>query len=142
MPIPTRRAMLLSLLATPALAQAPRQITFGLVLPDDPERLRPRWAAFLADLGAGSKIDVQAFYAPDEAALIHATRTGAVQLAWLTNTGAIEAVDSAAAEVFARRTFPDTSTGVRSLLLVNKSSPFQSMEDVIAAPAGTLSYRT
>jgi phosphonate transport system substrate-binding protein len=85
---------------------------------------------------------VQAFYAPDEAALIQAIRSAAVQLAWLTNAGAIEAVDSAGAEVFARRTFPDTGTGVRSLLVVKKSSSLQSLGDVIAAPAGTLSYRT
>lgn len=141
----TRRSILLgatgSALVMSARAEVVRPLVFGLVTGSDPERLRPKWRPFLDDMAKGVGTAVEPFYAENESRLVDAIGKGRVHVAWLSNLGAIEAVDHAGAEVFARRSNPDTSTGYRPILVANKTSPLRTLEDVLAAPDGMLAYR-
>ncbi|MBV8912249.1 MAG: phosphate/phosphite/phosphonate ABC transporter substrate-binding protein [Acetobacteraceae bacterium] len=137
----TRRAALLGSVATAARAQAAGEISFGAVLSATAQTLHARWAAFLEDVSKVTGMRITGFFGADEAAVIEAMRTGKVQIASLSNETAIQAVDRAQAEVFAEKTYPDGTSFYRSLLIASKEGPLQSLEDVLAAPAGTLTFR-
>jgi phosphonate transport system substrate-binding protein len=77
-------------------------------------------------------LKVKAFFAPDYAGVIEGMRFNKVQVAWLGNKSAMEAVDRANGEVFAQMVNADGTQGYYSHLIVHKSSPLASVEDVLA----------
>ena len=58
-------------------------------------------------------------------------RFGKVDVAWFGNKSAIEAVDRAGGEVFAQTIKADGSRGYYSLLITNKDSKINSLDDVL-----------
>jgi phosphonate transport system substrate-binding protein len=58
-------------------------------------------------------------------------RFGKVDVAWFGNKSAIEAVDRAGGEVFAQTIKDDGSKGYYSLLIVNKDSKINSLDDIL-----------
>lgn len=62
-------------------------------------------------------------------------RFNKVQVAWHGNKSAMEAVDRAGGEVFARMVQPDGGVGYWSLMLVHKDSPLRNLDDVLKARA-------
>jgi len=75
-------------------------------------------------------------FVPDYAGVIEALRFNKVQVAWMGNKSAMEAVDRAGAEVFAKVVGKDGTEGYYSLLVVHKDSPIKSLEDVLKQRAG------
>ena len=138
----TRRLALAAGLMLPLAAQAADapEINFGIIATEGSQNLRSVWAPFLEDMQKAVGAKVNGFYPSDYAGVIEAMRFNKVQVAWYGNASAIQAVDRAEGEVFAQKTYADGSKGYYSLLIVNKDSPYQSLEQLLQAPPGTLNF--
>ncbi len=142
----TRRAALAAALALPLAAHAADQaaaapeINFGIISTEGSANLRSVWAPFLEDMQKAVGAKVNGFYPSDYAGVIEAMRFNKVQIAWYGNASAIQAVDRADGEVFIQKTYADGTKGYYSLLIVNKDSPYQSLEQLLKAPPGTLNF--
>jgi phosphonate transport system substrate-binding protein len=77
-------------------------------------------------------LKVKAFFAPDYAGIIEGMRFNKVQMAWLGNKSAMEAVDRSNAEVFAQMVNIDGTQGYYSHLIVHKDSPLNNLNDVFS----------
>jgi phosphonate transport system substrate-binding protein len=131
-----RRSILAVLAATTALwfpgvhAQT-RELNFGFISTEASSNLKASWQPLLEDLQKSTGIKVNAFFASDYAGIIEAMRFNKVQVAWFGNKSAMEAVDRANGEVFAKVVGKDGTEGYYSLLVVNKDSPLKSLDDVL-----------
>lgn len=114
-----------------ALAQAPREINFGILSTESSQNLKQDWQPLLADMEKRTGLKVNAFFAPDYAGIVEALRFGKVQVAWMGNKSAIEAVDRADAEVFAQVVNADGTMGYHSLVSVHKDSPYRNIEELL-----------
>ena len=76
-------------------------------------------------------LKIKAFFAPDYAGIIEGMRFNKVQVAWLGNKSAMEAVDRANGEVFAQMVNADGTQGYSSHLIVHKDSPIATLDDVL-----------
>ncbi len=120
-------------LSTPAAAQT---INFGLISTESSTNLKSAWQPVLDDMAKATGLEVKAFFAPDYAGVIEGMRFNKVQIAWMGNKAAMEAVDRASAEVFAKTVNKDGTEGYFSLLVVHKDSPLKSLDDVLRQRAG------
>ena len=111
-------------------AQAQQQINFGIIATDSASVQRERWEPFFRDMEKKTGLKVNSFYAPDYAGVIEAMRFDKVQVAWMGNKAAMEAVDRANADVFAQVVYADGTLGYYSLLITHKDSPYNTVEDV------------
>ena len=142
----TRRVALAAALVLPLAAHAADQaaaapkINFGIISTEGSANLRSVWAPFLEDMQKAVGAKVNGFYPSDYAGVIEAMRFNKVQIAWYGNASAIQAVDRADGEVFIQKTYADGTKGYYSLLIVNKDSPYQSLEQLLKAPPGTLNF--
>lgn len=117
-------------LAATAGAQT-KEIGFGIISTESSANLKSSWQPLLDDLQKTTGVKVNAFFAPDYAGIIEGMRFNKVQVAWFGNKSAMEAVDRAGAEVFARMVQPDGGTGYWSLMIVHKDSKLQTLQDVL-----------
>lgn len=117
-------------LAAPVAAQT-KELNFGLISTESSANLKSAWQPVFDDMSKATGIKVTAFFAPDYAGVIEAMRFNKVQVAWMGNKSAMEAVDRASAEVFAKIVGKDGTEGYYSLLVVHKDSPLKSLEDVL-----------
>ncbi len=138
----TRRLALGAALAWPLAVQAADapEINFGIIATEGSQNLRSIWAPFLEDMQKAVGVRVNGFYPSDYAGVIEAMRFNKVQVAWYGNASAIQAVDRAEGEVFTQKTYADGTKGYYSLLIVNKDSPYRSLEQLLKAPPGTLNF--
>jgi phosphonate transport system substrate-binding protein len=116
--------------AAPAAAEAPKELNFGIISTESSQNLKQDWGVLLQDLEKHLGIKVNGFFAPDYAGVIEAMRFNKVHIAWYGNKSGMEAVDRAGGEVFAQQIAEDGSPGYWSWLIVHKSSPLSSIEDV------------
>ena len=117
----------LSMAATAALAQ---EVSFGIIATDSASTQRERWEPFFRDMEKKTGLTVKSFYAPDYAGVIEAMRFNKVQVAWMGNKSAMEAVDRANGEVFAQIMYADGTYGYHGLLITHKDSPYKTLDDV------------
>ncbi|CAN5570239.1 phosphonate ABC transporter substrate-binding protein [soil metagenome] len=133
-----RRAAL-SILATTAALWYPhakaqqKEISFGFISTEASSNLKSAWQPLLEDMQKTTGIKVNAFFASDYAGIIEGMRFNKVQVAWMGNKSAMEAVDRAEGEVFAKIVAKDGTEGYYSLLVVNKDSPLKTLADVVKA---------
>ena len=116
-----------------------QEINFGIISTESTQNLKADWEPLLKDMEKQTGLKVKAFFAPDYAGIIEGMRFNKVQVAWLGNKSAMEAVDRANGEVFAQMVNADGTQGYYSHLIVHKDSPLASMEDVLKN-AKTLSF--
>ena len=116
--------------ATPALAQRPAELNFGIISTESSQNLKQDWAVLLADMEKKLGLKVNAFFAPDYAGVIEAMRFNKVHVAWFGNKSGMEAVDRASGEVIAQQVAEDGAPGYWSFLIAHKDSPYNSIEDV------------
>ena len=128
-----------AVLSAPVLAQDAKTLNFGIISTESSTNLKSAWDPVIADLSKTIGVPVKPFFASDYAGIIEGMRFNKVQMAWYGNKSAIEAVDRAQGEVFASVIDKDGNPGYWSLLLANKSSTLQSVQDVIKN-GKTLSY--
>ena len=139
----SRRMLLAAALLTPAVAYAQtpvNEIDFGIIATEGTQNLRSIWAPFLEDMQKSIGMKVNGSFPSDYAGVIEAMRFNKVQVAWYGNASAIQAVDRADGEVFVQKTYADGTKGYYSLLIVPADSPYHSLQDLLAAKAGTLNF--
>lgn len=124
----TIAAVSLGLSLTATWAQS---INFGIISTEATQNLKADWQPLIDDMAKQTGLKVTAFFAPDYAGIIEGMRFNKVQVAWLGNKSAMEAVDRANGEVFAQMVNADGTQGYYSHLIVHKDSPIQSLEDVL-----------
>lgn len=117
--------------AQPQPQQPVAEVNFGIISTESSANLKTAWQPLLADLQKATGLKVNAFFAPDYAGVIEGMRFGKVQVAWMGNKAAMEAVDRAGGEVFAKVTQADGAQGYWSLMLVHKDSPLRTLDDVL-----------
>ncbi len=111
-------------------AQA-QEINFGIISTEATQNLKQDWEPLIKDMEKQTGMKVTAFFAPDYAGIIEGMRFNKVQLAWLGNKSAMEAVDRASGEVFAQMVNADGSQGYYSHLIVHKDSPYNTLDDIL-----------
>lgn len=126
-----RVAHLLALLAA-AFATAAEPIRFGLISTESANQNRNLWAGVIEAMSKETGRPVQPFFATDYAGIIEALRFRQIDVAWMGNKAAMEAVDRAGAEVFVRQIDSTGKDGYESLLIVRDDSPLQTSEDAVA----------
>jgi phosphonate transport system substrate-binding protein len=122
-------------LAAPVAAVA-QTVNFGMISTESSANLKSAWQPVLDDMARATGLEIKAFFAPDYAGVIEGMRFNKVQVAWMGNKSAMEAVDRANAEVFAKVVNKDGTEGYYSLLVVHKDSPLKSLDDVLRQRAG------
>ena len=108
-----------------------REISFGFISTEASANLRSAWRPVLDDLQKSTGLEVKAFFASDYAGIIEAMRFNKLQVAWMGNKSAMEAVDRAGGEVFAKTVGKDGSEGYYAVLVVPRDSALKSLDDVI-----------
>ncbi|MBC7954363.1 MAG: phosphonate ABC transporter substrate-binding protein [Cytophagales bacterium] len=132
-----RRATLLLVATTASLwfgsahSQQPRELQMGFIATESSANLKSAWQPVLDDLQKATGYKVSAFFAPDYAGIIEAMRFNKVQVAWMGNKSAMEAVDRSQGEVFAKVAQADGAQGYWSLMIVHKDSPLKTLDDVL-----------
>jgi phosphonate transport system substrate-binding protein len=124
----TFAALSLGLALTTSWAQ---DINLGIISTESTQNLRADWQPLIDDMAKQTGMKVTAFFAPDYAGIIEGMRFNKVQVAWLGNKAAMEAVDRANADIFAQMVNADGTLGYYSHLIVHKDSPIKSVDDVI-----------
>lgn len=124
----TLTALTLGLTLATSWAQS---INFGIISTESTQNLKADWQPLIDDMVKQTGLKVTAFFAPDYAGIIEGMRFNKVQVAWLGNKSAMEAVDRSNGEVFAQMVNADGSQGYYSHLIVNKDSPIKSLDDVL-----------
>lgn len=127
---PMRYVFALSLLSASLIAAA-QEINFGIISTDSASVQRERWEPLFRDMEKRTGLTVKAFYAPDYAGVVEAMRFNKVQVAWYGNKAAIDAVDRSNGEVFAQILRSDGSLGYYSLLITQRDSPYNNLNDVL-----------
>ena len=131
-----RRNALAVLAATSALwfsgAQAQtKEINFGFISTESSSNLKSAWQPVLEDMQKATGLKINAFFATDYAGVIEAMRFNKVQVAWMGNKSAMEAVDRSSGEIFAKIVAKDGSEGYYGLIIVNKDSAIRTLDDVM-----------
>jgi phosphonate transport system substrate-binding protein len=108
-----------------------QDINFGIISTEATQNLKADWQPLIDDMAKQTGLKVTAFFAPDYAGIIEGMRFNKVQVAWLGNKSAMEAVDRANGEVFAQMVNADGTQGYYSHLIVHKDSPVKSLDDVL-----------
>lgn len=127
-------AISLAVVSAPLYAaseDAQKSINFGIISTESTQNLKQDWQPLLNDMSKKLGVKVNAFFAPDYAGVIEAMRFNKVQVAWLGNKSAIEAIDRADGEVFAQTVNMDGSLGYYSFISVHKDSPYTTIEQVL-----------
>src|SRR5215813_174930 len=125
-----QRLLVVLAFAFAATAVCAQEINFGIIATDSASTQRERWEPFFRDMEKKTGLKVKSFYAPDYAGIIEAMRFNKVQVAWMGNKSAMEAVDRAQGEVFAQVMYADGTFGYNGLLITHKDSPYKTLDDV------------
>jgi phosphonate transport system substrate-binding protein len=108
-----------------------QEITFGLISTESTQNLKADWQPLIDDMEKQTGLKVRAFFATDYAGIIEGMRFNKVQVAWMGNKAAMEAVDRANGEVFAQMVNADGTQGYYSHLIAHKDSPIKNLDDII-----------
>jgi phosphonate transport system substrate-binding protein len=125
----TFAALAIGLSFTAAMAQ---DVTFGIISTEATQNLKADWQPLLDDMEKQTGLKVKAFFAPDYAGIIEGLRFNKVQMAWMGNKSAMEAVDRSNAEVFAQMVNADGTQGYYSHLIVHKDSTLNNLNDLFS----------
>lgn len=136
----TALAVLLSLWIKPGMAaEVPSKIMVGLIATTTAEETRKVWKPLLDDLAKSIGQPVDSIASTNYADIVGAIREGKVQIAWMGNKVALEAIESEKAQIFAQFIKLDGSLGYKSLLITPQASTIKSLEDVVRTK-GTYSF--
>ena len=124
----TIAAIALGMSLTASWAQ---DINFGIISTETTQNLKADWQPLIDDMVKQTGMKVTAFFAPDYAGIIEGMRFNKVQVAWLGNKSAMEAVDRSNAEVVAQMVNADGTQGYYSHLIVHQDSAIKTLDDVL-----------
>ena len=127
------RSLLVGVAAVSAFASIAahaEDLNLGIISTDSSAVLKQRWQPLIDDMNKQTGLNVKAFFATDYAGIIEGMRFNKVQVAYLGNASAIEAVDRSNGEVFAKTTYANGDAGYYSVLITNANSRFKTLDDV------------
>lgn len=124
----TLATMAIGLSITSAFAQ---DINFGFISTEASQNIKSDWQPLIDDMEKQTGLKVKTFFASDYAGIIEGMRFNKVQLAWMGNKSAMEAVDRSNGEVFAQMVNADGTQGYYSHLIVHKDSPYKTVDDIL-----------
>jgi phosphonate transport system substrate-binding protein len=108
-----------------------KTLNFGIISTESTSNLKKTWEPFLKAMADKTGVKVKGFYASDYAGVIEGMRFKKVDVAWFGNKSAMEAVDRSGGEVFAQTVDNEGNPGYWSLILVNKDSPYEKLQDIL-----------
>jgi phosphonate transport system substrate-binding protein len=117
----------LGLSLTSVMAQ---DINFGFISTEASANIKSDWQPLIDDMEKQTGLKVKAFFATDYAGIIEAMRFNKVQLAWMGNKSAMEAVDRSNGAVFAQMVNADGTQGYYSHLIAHKDSPINNLDEM------------
>lgn len=106
-------------------------IRFGLLSTESKENLHAIWQPLFEDMTRQTGLPVEAVFTSDYAHLIEGMRAQRIDVAWLGNMAAVEAVDRSGAEVFAQTAMEHGLPGYYSLLIASKDSLIDNVGDLL-----------
>ena len=124
-------SVLILVLAHPSQAEV-STLDFGLIGTESSDTLRALWQPLLEDMSKALKMNVQSMAFEDYAGAVWALKTNKVQIAWLGNKSAIDAVDRAEGEVAFIAAERDGATEYRSQIITRVDSGLSSAEELLA----------
>jgi len=133
----TRRKLLLvasACVSVRAFAQsraANRPLVFGLITPRAAEQTRKNWLPFVERLSAALQQPVELQLFTDAKELVSRFAHSTVDIAWMGNSAALDAVLTGNASVFAQMITKEGSAGYQSNLVVPARSPLKTVQDAI-----------
>lgn len=130
--------LLIAFVASQARAE-PATLDFGLVPTESGETLKDIWQPLLKDMSASIRIGVNPVIYEDYAGVVWAMSAGKIQIAWMGNKSAIEALDRAGGEIALKTVNEDGEEGYRSHLVVGIDSELRCEDDVLAR-AGEITF--
>lgn len=107
---------------TSAPAGAPSEIRFSIVGAEDAAQMATYWQPLVDDMEKETGLKVKLFFSPNYSLLVQAMASKQTQLAWFSALPAVEAIERADAQVFARTIDPGGSGAYRSVILARKGS--------------------
>ena len=123
----------LSTLVGPAHAEEQEKgVEFRHYFAESQQNLKPQWTPFLQDMEKKLAVKVNALFALDYYAGIIGMRFNKVDITPYGNLSAMEAGGSRQRSVFAQTVAADGSPGYWSVLIVNKDSPINNLNDLLA----------
>lgn len=131
LPLIAGLGLLGSTLAVSSAQAADQPLRFGIISTESSTNQSTQWQPFLDDMADALGVEVKPFFATDYAAVIQAMRFDKVDLAWYGNKSAMEAVDRAGGEIFAQTVAANGAPGYWSLMIVNKESPYNDVDDIL-----------
>jgi len=123
-----------------AQADEMKALNFGIISTESSQNLRTVWEPFLADMSEDLGMEVKPFFASDYAGIIQAMRFDKVDVAWLGNKSAMEAVDRAGGEIFAQTVSVSGNPGYWSVLIAHKDNDAINNVDDMLAQADKLAF--
>jgi phosphonate transport system substrate-binding protein len=119
------------LLASHASKAETAGLNFGVISTEASLNQKKNWEPFLEAMSKATGLKINAFYATDYAGVIEAMRFNKIQVAWYGNKSGMQAVDRSNGQVFAQVVSRDGSEGYYSHIIVNASSPYQALDDIL-----------
>ena len=114
-----------------APAGGPAEITFSILSAQGQASAGPLWQPLLDDLAGVVDVPVKPHFAATYATLIEDMKRGETQVAWFSAQPAVEAIDTAGAELIARTVSQQGADSYRSTLIVRRGSGI-TLGDVLA----------
>ena len=127
----TGAALIAASLLSGSFAQAADTVNFGIISTESSTNLKKTWQPFLGAMRKSTGLDIKAFFASDYAGVIEGMRFNKVQIAWFGNKSGMEAVDRSNGEVFAQTVDVSGNPGYWSLLITQKDSPINNLDDLM-----------
>jgi len=116
-----------------------RVLSFGLVPTESHRTLKEIWQPFLDDMSETIQVPIKCKTYDDYAGVIWAMGAGNVQIAWMGNKSAIEAVDRAGGEIAFKTVDTDGAEGYWAHLITGANSGFAGERDVFVR-AGEITF--
>lgn len=122
------------LLSSAAYCAEVQKITIGLISTTNPEDTKRRWQPLIDDFAASSKYEVKSVVSGSYADIVNGLKNNTIQVAWMGNKLALDAVVDGKVVVFAQMVKKDGSLGYSSVLITQKNSAIQTLGDVTSKP--------
>ncbi|SFB38955.1 phosphonate transport system substrate-binding protein [Collimonas sp. OK607] len=109
----------------------PKQITIGLIATTTAEDTQKRWQPVIDDFAKYTKMEVHIVASTDYNKIVSGLKSNTIQVAWLGNKAALDAVEDQHATIFAQFVKKEGSRGYNSVLITPANSPVKSLTDIL-----------
>ncbi len=110
----------------------PKQLTIGLIATTTAEDTQKRWQPVIDDFAKYTKMQVHVVVSADYNKIVAGLKSNTIQVAWLGNKAALDAVEDRQSTIFAQMVKKDGSRGYNSVLITPANSPIKSLTDILA----------